>query len=337
MSVTIQDVAKQAEVSVATVSRVMNGNYPVKQETKERVLAVIEELNYIPNMQARELTTQQSTTIGVIVPSINNMFFTEIVNGIDKYIGNSNYSLMLTSSYGEAKQEQKCISDFLARNVLGIIIVTPNIENIENGYYESIASKIPIVFINFKSNIKGISSIYNDEAEGAKKALNLLYENNHEKIMFIRGEDSYSYDIKEKVYREFMNSKGIFSEENIINIGKGNSSHTVDNTCRIFLDNIDKEISAVFACNDLMAVGVINGCKRKGLNIPEDISIIGFDNIPLSKFIEPKLTTMDQNMFDLGNSAIKILLDNINSKNKCENIALGNKIIIRETVKIINK
>ena len=335
MSVTIQDVAKQAEVSVATVSRVMNGNYPVKQETKERVLAVIKELNYIPNMQARELTTQQSTTIGVIVPSINNMFFTEIVNGIDKYIGESNYSLMLTSSHGKAEQEQKCISDFLARNVLGIIIVTPNIENIENKYYETIANKIPIVFVNFKSNIKGISSIYNDEEEGAKKALEFLYKNKHRKIMFVRGEDSYSYDIKEKVYREFMSSRGVLNEKYIINIGKGNSSKTVDNTCEIFLDNINKEITAVFACNDLMAVGIINGCKKKGIDVPKDISIIGFDNIPLSKFIEPKLTTVDQNMFDLGNSAIKILLDNVSNNNKCENISLGNKIIIRETVKFI--
>ena len=335
MSVTIQDVAKQAEVSVATVSRVMNGNYPVKQETKERVLAVIKELNYIPNMQARELTTQQSTTIGVIVPSINNMFFTEIVNGIDKYIGESNYSLMLTSSHGKAEQEQKCISDFLARNVLGIIIVTPNIENIENKYYETIANKIPIVFVNFKSNIKGISSIYNDEEEGAKKALEFLYKNKHRKIMFVRGEDSYSYDIKEKVYREFMSSRGVLNEKYIINIGKGNSSKTVDNTCEIFLDSINKEITAVFACNDLMAVGIINGCKKKGIDVPKDISIIGFDNIPLSKFIEPKLTTVDQNMFDLGNSAIKILLDNVSNNNKCENISLGNKIIIRETVKFI--
>ena len=337
MSVTIQDVAKKAEVSVATVSRVMNGNYPVKKETKERVLEVIAELNYIPNMQARELTTQQSTTIGVIVPSINNMFFTEVVDGIDKYIRDTNYSLMLTSSYGKPKQEQKCVSDFLARNVLGIIIVTPNIENIKNKYYENLSSKIPIVFVNFNSEIENIFSVSNNEAEGARIALEYLYSNNHKEILFVRGEDSYSYDLKEVVYRDFMTEKNIFKESNILNIGKGNSSRTVENTCEIFLKNYNNiSCTAVFACNDLMAVGVINGCKRRGIKVPKDISVIGFDNIALSKFIEPKLSTVDQNMSLLGSTAIKILLDKVNSNYNGEKCTvLDNKIIIRETIKRI--
>lgn len=115
MKITIQDVAKKANVSVATVSRVMNGNYPVKAETRETVLRVIKELNYIPNMQARELTKQKSTIIGVVVPSITNMFFTELVNGIENELKSNSLSIILACTNGDEKEEQKCVSNLISK------------------------------------------------------------------------------------------------------------------------------------------------------------------------------------------------------------------------------
>lgn len=132
MKLTIVDVAKKANVSVATVSRVMNGNYPVKEETRKRVLEVIEELKYIPNMQARELTKQKSATIGVVVPSINNMFFPEVINGIESSLKANNLSLVLACSNNDSEEEKLCVNNLLSRNVSGIIVIDPNTENIKS-------------------------------------------------------------------------------------------------------------------------------------------------------------------------------------------------------------
>ena len=332
MKITIQDVAEKANISVATVSRVMNGNYPVKAETRETVLKVIKELNYIPNMQARELTKQKSTTIGVVVPSINNMFFTELVYGIENELKTNSLSIILACTNGDSDEEQKCVNNLISRNVSGIIVAGPGTENIKAKFYDNISHKIPLVFINSEYMDSNISYVSNDEASGAKIALNYLLDNNHKDILFVRGKDSYSYDIKEKIYKEIMAKN--FDSSKIINIGNGNTSDTVDNTMNIFLDILNNSSStAVFACNDLMAVGVLNACKKLGIKVPNEISIIGYDNIPLSKFVEPKLTTMDQNMFFLGANAAQLLVEKIDCDNKfSKRIILNNSLVERETV-----
>lgn len=337
MKITIQEVAKKANVSVATVSRVMNGNYPVKTETREKVLKVIDELNYIPNIQARELTTKKSSTVGVVVPSINNMFFTEVINGIEKFIKENSLSLVLTCTNGNSHEEQLCINNLISRNVSGIIVIGPSISNIKNNFYETIANKLPLVFINSVDCNFNVSTVSNDEASGASYALNYLQQNNHNDILFVRGKGSYSYDIKEEIYIKFMKSINNYNPNNIINIGNGNSSDTVDNTMNIFIDILkENTCTAVFACNDLMAVGVLNACKKLGIKVPKDISIIGYDNIPLSKYVEPKLTTMDQNMFLLGTNSAQLLVDKINSNNECnKKILLNNSLVERETISLL--
>lgn len=337
MKLTIVDVAKKANVSVATVSRVMNGNYPVKEETKRRVLEVIEELNYIPNMQARELTQQKSATIGVVVPSINNMFFPEVINGIENSLKVQSLSLVLACSNNDMNEEKLCINNLLSRNVSGIIVIDPNTGNIKSKFYNSISKLTPLVFVNGYSTSASISSVVNDEAMGASMAIDYLLENNHKDILLVRGKDSYSYDIKEKVYIEKMEKINAFSSKNIINIGNGNSSETVDNTINKFIEILKTtSATAVLACNDLMAVGVLNACKKLNIDVPGKLSIIGFDNIDLSKFVEPKLTTIDQNMFLLGTNAATLLLEKIEYDNSCsKRIILMNSLIERDTVSSI--
>ena len=204
MKITIQDVAKKANVSVATVSRVMNGNYPVKVETRETVLKVIKELNYIPNMQARELTKQKSTTIGVVVPSITNMFFTELVNGIENELKSNSLSIILTCTHGDESEEQKCINSLIARNVSGIIVAGPSTDNIKAKFYDTISHKIPLVFINSDYIDSNISYVSNDEASGAKTALKYLLDNNHKEIdllFFLNLSYIHNFD-KKLVYLE---------------------------------------------------------------------------------------------------------------------------------------
>lgn len=333
MTLTIVDVAKEAGVSSATVSRVMNGNYPVKEETRKKVQRAIEKLNYIPNMQARELTKKQSATIGVIVPSINNMFFPEVVNGIEKQLKEYDYSFILSCTTGDSNEEKRCINNFLSRNVAGIIVIDPSTENIEDKFYDKISSSVPVVFVNGYGNVKNVSSVSNDEAEGALMAFDYLIENGRKNILFVRGVGSYSYDIKEKVYIDKMNSIDAFDEDNIVNIGSGNGADTVDNTERILKEVLSiRKADAVFCCNDLMACGTLNACTSLNIIVKEDVSIIGFDNIYLSRFISPKLTTIDQNMDLLGINAAMLIVEKINCDNQySKKVLLNNKMVVRET------
>lgn len=333
MKITIQEVAEKANVSVATVSRVMNGNYPVKKETREAVLKAVDELNYIPNMQARELTKQKSTTIGVVVPSITNMFFPEVVNGIENHLKKNYFSIILSCTHNDFDTEKDCINNLISRNVSGIIVVGPRSDVIESKFYNRISTKIPLVFINSQYADSNISCVCNDESKGAIMALQYLLDNNHKDILFIRGQNIYSYDIKEKAYTDLLKKLQYFNENNIINIGDGNSSKTVDNTLNKMLEILpSSSATAVFACNDLMAVGVLNACKKLKIKVPDDIAIIGYDNIPLSKFVEPKLTTVDQNMFLLGVNAAMLLIEKIESDNEySKQIILNNTLIKRET------
>ena len=339
-STTIIDVAKKAGVSVATVSRVVNGNYPVKDSTRRKVLETIKELKYIPNIQARELNTQHSSIIGVIVPSLFNTFFAEVVNGIESFATMSGYTLLLTYTKDDPISEKKCMNELLMRNVSGIINISPNTEQVDIKFFDQIAERIPMVFINSYIKRPSISYVYNDERVGAKIALDYLYSLGHRNICFVRGERSDSYEFKQDIYVKFMKDICSFNSENILNVGAGNSIDTVEFTTNKVMDKLTKrkDITAIFCCNDLMGIGAVNACKRLGLKVPEDISIMGFDNVSLSHFIEPKLTTMDQNMMTLGWTAASLLMEKIAQENRTSRqVVLQNTLILRDTTAPANK
>ena len=304
---TIVDVAKMAEVSVATVSRVVNGNYPVKLETKERVKAAIAALHYVPNVQARELNTRRSSTIGVVVPSLYNMFFAEVIDGIEESVRKDGFSLLLNCAKNDPRQEMNCINALVSRNVSGIIVISPNTANIRESFYEELVRRIPLVFINGYHRITNVSYVGNDEKMGSRQALEYLMGMGHQRILFVRGANSDSYTIKEESYRQFMEDKLQLDESFIINIGEGNGVDTVDSTMEKLMEAIPaSNPTAIMCCNDLMGVGALNACKRLGRKVPDDISVMGYDNISLSRLVEPKLTTMDQNMFQLGSNAASL-------------------------------
>ncbi|MBR1695696.1 MAG: LacI family DNA-binding transcriptional regulator, partial [Selenomonas sp.] len=210
---TIVDVAKKAGVSVATVSRVVNGNYPVKQDTKERVKAAISSLNYVPNVQARELNTRKSSTIGVVVPGLHNMFFAEVIDGIEDAVRQDGFSFLLNCAKNDPVQEMNAINALVARNVSGIIVISPNTKNISERFYEELVARVPLVFINGYHRIKGVSYVGNDEKMGSQMALAYLSGLGHKDILFVRGANSDSYDIKEEAYRQFMEEKNSLRED----------------------------------------------------------------------------------------------------------------------------
>ncbi|MSV25563.1 LacI family transcriptional regulator [Selenomonas sp. WCA-380-WT-3B 3/] len=328
---TIVDVARQAGVSVATVSRVVNGNYPVKLETKERVQKVIQALRYVPNVQARELNTRQSSTLGVVVPGLHNMFFAEVIDGIEEAVRQDGFSLLLNCAKNDPQQEMSGIQALVSRNVSGIILISPNMAGIRESFYAELARRIPLVFINGYHHIPDVSYVTNDEQRGTQQALDYLERLGHQRILFVRGDHSDSYTIKEEVYRRDRERHGGLDSRFLINIGEGNGPETADSAMQQLLRVIpDLDPTAIFCCNDLMAVGAINACKRLGRRVPADISVVGYDNIALSRMIEPKLTTMDQNMFQLGSNAASLLIERI--RGGCsKRIVLENVLVERES------
>ena len=333
-STTIIDVAKKAQVSVATVSRVVNGNYPVKDSTRRKVLEAIRDLKYIPNIQARELNTQRSSIIGIIVPSLFNTFFAEVVNGIESFTASSGYSLLLTYTKDNPISEKRCMNELLMRNVSGIINISPNTEKVASDFFDQIAERMPMVFINSYVKRPAISYVNNDEQIGTKIALEYLISLGHKNICFIRGDRSDSYEFKQNAYEEIMKKMHNFREDYILNIGAGNSIETVELTAEKVVETLQekKEITAIFSCNDLMGIGAVNGCHRLGIKVPQDMSVMGCDNILLSNFIEPKLTTMDQNMMTLGWTAASLLMEKIANENKTSRqVVLQNTLVLRDT------
>lgn len=334
--VTINDVAKEAGVSITTVSRVINKNYPVKESTRIKVEKAIKALDFTPNMLARGLIRNKTYTIGVIVPSIANLFFPTVVKGIEHYMKEHKYTILLSDTEGNAGEEKKVVTTLLERKVDGIIVIDPRKENILSGYYEKITKQIPLVVINgYADNVK-CHFVLNDQSMGTHDALNYLMECKHKNIAFLRGRDSYSYDIKEQVYYDIHEkNQQIINRDNILVIEDGNSIETADLSMEAVMERLSKKNppTAIFACNDTMAVGAMNGIKKMGLKVPQDISVIGYDNTMISELTEPKLTTVDQNMYDLGLRAARRLREVIdNPKEGFLRIVLENNLIKRESV-----
>lgn len=336
MKITIRDVARESGVSVSTVSRVINNNYPVKKETREKIEKAIEKLNFNPNFLARGLIHQKTNTIGVIVPSITNLFFPTVVKAIERIFRKEGYSIFLCDTNNQAEEEVNYIKSLLSRQVDGIIVIDPRTENMKSGFYEKITKEIPLVCINGYNEGIDCNFVLNDEESGAQEALEYLISLGHTEIGFVRGEKSYSYDLKEEVYKKILDKYNLLEAQCIINIGKGNSDETVDNTSeKIYsvLQNL-KRPTAFFACNDLMALGIVNACKKMELKVPQHISVIGFDNIIISSILEPKLTTVDQNIYALGDNAAKMLLTIIRGESRSmQKLILNTQLVLRNSCK----
>lgn len=339
MSSTINDVAREAGVSITTVSRVVNNNYPVKQETRQKIEKAIEKLNYKPNAMARSLITKKTSMLGVVVPGITNLFFPTIVEAIEEYAKTKGYSISLCNTGGDPKAETEVVQKLVSRQVDGLVVIDPTIENLEKEYYEKIAKNVPIILVNGAPSGTKCNFICYDEEIGASEAFKYLLELGHKKIAFIRGHKSFSYDIKERMYLDMIKDHGL-TYTKILNVGKGNKIDVVESTEnqveKLLLQ--EERPTAIFACNDLMAVGVINACIKNGINIPEDMSVIGFDNTLLAQVTQPKLTSVDQNMKQIGHRAALELLDTIeNGEQGRKTIILDTKLIIRESCGKVKK
>ena len=333
MKITIHDVAEKAGVSIATVSRVMNNNYPVKEETRKKIEDAIEELGYVPNEIARSLILKSTSSVGIIIPGITNLFFPTIVEEINRELVDNGFTMSLYITEGDPEMEKIVIDSIVSRNMDGIIAIDPSLENLENGYFPSLCKTTPTIIINADTGSHNCNFISYDEKVGTREAFQHLLNLGHRKISFLRGDRSLSYDLKEDFYRQLIRENGLKYEKVII-VGRGNSQEVVEKTSIIYGKHLDfdERETAVFACNDLMAVGVINACNKANIKVPEDMSVIGFDNTLLSSITHPKITTVDLNMKEIGKTAAMELIHMIKEKRITnKKILYDTKLVIRES------
>ncbi|MFD3258250.1 LacI family DNA-binding transcriptional regulator [Paenibacillus lentus] len=298
--ISIKDVAKHAGVSVATVSRVLNNSGYVGQDTRIKVEKAIKELNYKPNEVARSLFKKQSSTIGLIVPDIMNPFFPELARAVEDTAIQLGYNVILCNSDGDEKKEQNYL-DILQQQYVNGIIVSSN--TLTAAQIEQL--NIPVVSID-RVISKGLPTIVVENKKGAMMATRFLQSKGRSRIGHIKGNSSViNAEERCEGYKEIVGQEPWFNETYIAD-GKYDMQSSIQATLELLQRH--PEMDGIFAANDIMAIGAIKAAYQLGKKVPEDIAIIGFDGISLSKATTPELTTVEQPIYEMGEKATKLLV-----------------------------
>lgn len=304
---TIQDVAKAAGVSVATVSRVLNDSPAVIEETREKVLFTIRKLNYQPNLLGRNLRRSKTKMILVILPNISNPFYSNIVKGIEDVAHKNDYNVMLCNTDHDPKRMNVYIELLKNRLSDGAIVM-----GLELGRKEisALAKEFPVVQCCEYIEGSRASYVAIDDFNAAAKAVRHLTSIGHKRIGLITCNRFISNIKREQGYKEALKDAGIEVKPDLI---KYEDNHEFKNGLRAVenLLNLSEKPTAIFACSDLLAIGAMRGVKEHGLRVPEDIAIVGFDDISFASMSNPPLTTVAQPKYDLGCTAMNILLKQI--------------------------
>lgn len=303
-SITIQDVAKKAGVSVSTVSRVLNKKVDVALETSERVQQVIEELGYASSLAARGMRSHRTNVIGMVMPDIASLYCVEIMRGVNQVIARLDYDLIIYTNgdvlkYGTADQERRYVTLLNGTITDGVIVVTPAATDF--------ATDAPVVIIDPNNENPAHPAVISTNYEGALEAMNYLTGLGHQRIGFITGRlDLASARIRLQGYKDGLAAAGIPLDESLIQIGDYTTETGAECTRTLLV--LENPPTAIFASNDMSALGVYEAAAGMSLCIPEDLSVIGFDNIHDSKLFDPPLTTVDQFPSEMGAIATEMVV-----------------------------
>lgn len=307
MNYTIKDIAKMANVSIATVSRVINETGTVSKKTEKKINDIIKEINYVPNNVARSLVKQNSKTIGVIVADIMNPFYSEIIRAIQDQADIDGYSVISCNSDEDMDKEKQCIQMLLENQVSGIIFAGGRGKgDYYNAHVIEVAKKIPVVLADEYQTGDNIYSIVCNKSKGAFEAVSYLIELGHRRIAIINGYQEYKPSI-EKIsgYKKALKEAGIPFDEKYVKYGDYHLNGGERNIKELM--ELDEPPTAVFTANDLMAMGAVKALKSLGYRVPDDVSVIGFDDIMMNEYTIPNLTSVRQEMTAQGRLAVQIL------------------------------
>ncbi|QHS23047.1 catabolite control protein A [Virgibacillus sp. MSP4-1] len=331
MNVTIYDVAREANVSMATVSRVVNGNPNVKPATRTKVLNAIESLGYRPNAVARGLASKKTTTVGVIIPDISSIFFAELARGIEDIATMYKYNIILSNSDQNKNKELHLINTMLGKQVDGIVFMGGDIT--EDHIKEFQSAPVPVVLAATIDPTNTVPSVNINYDQAAFEAISRLIENGNRSIGFVSGPlDTAMNNQKMEGYKRALQKGGLEVDEDLIFRGDYTYQSGHDGFTRLIEQ--DKQPSAVFVASDEMALGVVHGAQDKGYNVPDDIEVVGFDNTRLATMVRPTLSTVIQPMYDIGAVSMRLLTKFMNEETVDEqNVILPHRLIERNSTK----
>lgn len=340
-NITIYDIAKEANVSPSTVSRVLTGSARVSPQTSKRVINIIEKYNFRPNSLARSLLYKKSKTIGFILPDINHPFFSTLVFKSEAYALELGYTSFLCNSMNDIELESKYLQNLIDKQVDGIIFLGGRINKPKiSSYYinemKQVVNRIPTVFIN--GEMPGVDAhiVRTDEDQGVKKLVQLLINHGHKKIGFIGGLPGISStNLKKKSFLEALHDLDIEVNEDWIIEGDFNIKSGEENLIELL--KLNEQPTALICVNDFVAIGVIKKLNQLGFNVPKDFSVVGFDDIYLARHFPPGLTTVSQNYEMLGKTAVRILIDLINGKKAPKETIVPTNLVVRNSIKKFKK
>lgn len=325
---TLMDVARHAGVSPSTVSRILNGTAKVSDDKREAVLAAIAKMNFAPNQMAQGLKKGRSLTIGIVVQDISSPFFDETLRGVDDGLKGTGYASVIVSGHWNADEEAERIRLLLARKVDGIILLSGRISD---QAVLGFSTQRPIVSTGRALHTRTALGFKINNEYGAYLAVRHLIELGHRRIAFISG-PANNMDADERLegYRRALLEAGIDADPQLIVEGNYHESSGMLAMNRLF--DTHQQFTAVFAANDLSAYGARLALYRKGIRVPDDISLVGFDDLPGSSYTTPPLTTIRQPLYDIGRIATHALLRIINGEDAQGEIP-PLELIVRETTR----
>ncbi len=336
MKITIKEIAKEAGVSIATVSMILNNkDKSITDATRTRVLDAVKKYNYIPNAMAGSLVTQKTHTVGLILPDITNPFFPGVARGAEDKANESGYSIIFCNTDDKLEVEEKHIETLTKKMADGIIIAHSSNSEKMSGILER--CKVPVILIDrdfYSKNICGKVLVNN--LEGAYNGVVHLINKGYKKIAYLSG-SLKTHTARDRLagYRKALCDNGLEYDEKLIKYGEYKIEWGKNGIIELLSEN--KNFDAIFCGNDLIAVGAVKELKKLGFNIPDDIGIMGFDDIYLAGLVEPSLTTVRQPNYEMGYKAMELLLKNLNSSDRkvnkeAEIIILNTEIIERNSV-----
>ncbi|WP_175989481.1 LacI family DNA-binding transcriptional regulator [Bacillus sp. Marseille-Q1617] len=330
---TIKDIARHAGVSVTTVSRALNGYSDVNENTRKRIAQVAKELNYSPNSLARSLVMKKSQTIGLLVSgftkeSVKDNFMVEVLAGINEYVSGSDYDLVLFNTNSSKQREKTYTQLCRERRVDGVII--QGIRTDDPYLKEVVDSDIPCVLVDIPLEAENVSHVTTDNVLGAEKAVKHLISLGHEKIGMINGHE-FAFVSKERLqgYQKALQKANYEFNPDYVRVGEFTEERGRKAAYQLLSSH--PEITALFCASDLMAIGAMSAARELELKVPEDVSIIGYDDILLASYVNPKLTTIAQNKFSLGYEAARLLIGLLNNQSETHRLLIKTELKERES------
>ncbi len=332
MTTAMKDVAREAGVSINTVSRALNGKPDVNEDTKKRILEIADRLNYVPNFLAKGLVTKKTKTIGVIVSDNANPFFARIIKGIEDYARSRGYSIILCNTDERYEREEEVVRLFREKRVDGLLITPIPSPKKRTDILELKELGVPFVLLNRHIEQTMTDYVINDNVYGAYLAVSHLVKLGHKRIGHISGPSQIS-SVRGRLegYKKALFKNNIEFDNSLVK----ESNLKMEDGYRLMKEFLELENrpTAVFAYSDLLAIGVLKALKEAKLKVPKDIALVGYDDIEFSSLLEIPLTTVHQPRYRIGEEGAKILINRIEKKDSegFQQIVLKPELVIRES------